>query len=187
MATVQKPILKFYPTEQIKILPIRRTLKGHKYAVTNYGRVIRYGKKPEEGVFIKPYTISAGYPGVFLQVGKKRMNALIHRLVAQTFLPKPSKDKIFVIHIDRDIANNYYTNLKWVSKAEHVDHAKGSKRWKDSYANSSRNKLNESRVRIIKRRIEAGKTSIKHLAKQFGVSDMQLYRIKWGENWGWVR
>jgi hypothetical protein len=27
---------------------------------------------------------------------------------------------------------------------------------------------------------------MKMIAKQFGVSEMQLYRIKSGENWGWV-
>jgi hypothetical protein len=64
----KKRTLKLYQAERVKILPARRTAKGHKYAVTNYGRVIRFNKTPKEGVFIKPYlATSNGYPSVFIQ------------------------------------------------------------------------------------------------------------------------
>jgi hypothetical protein len=179
--------LKFYPTEKVEILPIKRTLKGHRYAVTNYGRVIRFGKTPEDGGFARQYTISIGYPCVFIQDGTKRRNAMVHRLVAEMFLPKPAKDQVFVIHKDRDIKNNHVSNLKWASKAEHLEHAMGSEAWKKSYSKPHRYKLTEGRVRMLKRRLKEGKTRMKMLAKQFGVTDMQLYRIKTGENWGWVK
>jgi len=49
-------------------------------------------------------------------------------------------------------------------------------------------KLNEGRVKIIKRKIfdPNRKTRMKIIAKEFGISTMQLYRIKSGENWGHV-
>ena len=111
--TREKEKLKFYPTEKVEVLSIRRTPKGHKYAVTNYGRVIRFSKAPEDGVFIKPYLATAyKYPSVFIQNNGKRTNALIHRLVAKCFLPKPTKEQTFVIHKDRDNNNNRQSNLK---------------------------------------------------------------------------
>ncbi len=182
-----KQKLKFYPTEQIEIMPIKRTLKGHRYAVTNYGRVIRFGTLPDEGTFAKQYLISAGYPGVYIHDNGKRVNALVHRLVARFFLAKPAKDQVFVIHKDRDITNNRVANLKWVNKAEHLQHAMAGDAWKNSYAKPNRYKLTEDRVRMIRRKIAEGKTRMKIIAKQFGVTEMQLYRIKSGENWGWVK
>jgi hypothetical protein len=47
-------------------------------------------------------------------------------------------------------------------------------------------KLTTDRVKMIKRKLAAGKTRMKILAKQFGISEMQLYRIKSGANWGHV-
>jgi HNH endonuclease len=185
--TKEREKIKFYPTEKVEILPVRRTLKGHKYAVTNYGRVVRFGKTPDDGVLIKHYlATSNNYPSVFIQNNDKRTNALIHRLVAECFLPKPRKDQIFVIHKDRDNNNNHPSNLKWVTKAEHLQHAMRGDSW-NSDAKRRQYKLTEDRVRLIRRKIEEGKTRMKMIAKQFGVTDMQLYRIKSGENWGWVK
>jgi predicted DNA binding protein len=50
-------------------------------------------------------------------------------------------------------------------------------------------KLTESKVRLLKKKIfdPNRKTRLKMLAKQFGISEMQLYRIKSGENWGHVK
>jgi hypothetical protein len=105
-------------------------------------------------------------------------------LVAGCFLPKPGRDQIFVIHKDRDNNNNRSSNLKWVSKAEHLRHAMSGDSW-NSETKRRKYKLTEDRVRLIRRKIEEGKTRMKMIAKQFGVTDMQLYRIKSGENWGW--
>jgi HNH endonuclease len=179
--------LKFYPTEKVEIMPIKRTLKGHRYAITNYGRAIRFDKTPEDGAFASQYLISAGYPTVYIHNNGKRMNATVHRLVAIYFLPKPSKDQVFVIHKDRDLKNNHVSNLKWVNKREHLVHAMESDAWKRAKRNHGNAKLNEDRVRMIRRKIKEGKTRRKIIAKQFGITEMQLYRIKSGENWGWVK
>jgi uncharacterized protein YjcR len=40
---------------------------------------------------------------------------------------------------------------------------------------------------MIKRKLLNGKTRLKMIAKQFGVSDMQIHRIKTGENWSHVK
>ena len=52
------------------------------------------------------------YKSLRLGVGKKY---LIHRLVADRFLPSPTDDCV-VDHIDRNTLNNHASNLRWVSK-----------------------------------------------------------------------
>lgn len=179
--------IKLFSGEKIQLLPFRRTLKGHRYAVTNHGRVIRFQTTPEEGELIRQYKISAGYPCVFIQANGKRTNAMVHRLVAQAFLPPPQKAQVFVLHKDRDRTNNHATNLKWASKEEHLAHAMGGNDWKAAYRATGRYKLTEDRVRLIRKKIQEGKTRMKMIARQFGITDMQLYRIRSGENWGWVK
>ena len=187
MKVEKKENLKLYPTEKVEVMRIKRTLKGHRYAVTNFGRVIRFSTKPEDGAFANQYLISAGYPCVYIHDDGKRTNARIHRLVAEYFLPKPYKDQVFVIHKDRNKKNNSPSNLKWVSKQEHLEHAMSGEGWKNAFRKSNRFKLTEDRVRMIRRKLQEGKTRMRLIAKQFGITDMQLYRIKSGENWGWVK
>jgi hypothetical protein len=182
--------IKFYATEKIEILPIRRTPKGHKYAVTNHGRVIRFGKDPAaDGVLVKATVdVPFNYERVYIQNNGKRTSVLVHRLVAQFFLPKPEKGQLFIIHKDRNNRNNHPSNLKWVTKEEHVRHAMAGENWKKGRQSRSQvYKLTEDRVRLIRKKISEGKTRMKMIAKQVKVSEMQIYRIQSGENWGWVK
>lgn len=178
--------LKLRPGEKVKILNVKRTRRGHLYAVTDQGRAIRFWTVPEEGKFMHQFLISAGYPCVYVQDKDKRVNAMVHRLVAQYFLPKPKRDQIFVIHKDRDKYNNHVSNLKWVNKDEHLAHAMAGEAWQLATKRARNAKLNEGRVRTLKKKIASGKFKMKDLAIQFGITEMQLYRIKSGENWGWV-
>ena len=46
----------------------------------------------------------------------------VHRLVASTFLPSPSNDKIFVNHKNLNRSDNSIDNLEWVSPSENTKH-----------------------------------------------------------------
>jgi DNA-binding phage protein len=50
-------------------------------------------------------------------------------------------------------------------------------------------KLNLAKVKKIKEMIGSKKRTMKmsQIADKFGISEMQLYRIKRGENWGHVK
>ena len=115
----------------------------------------------------------------------------MHRLVAELFLDKPRDDQKFVIHLDNNRQNNYYKNLRWVSEPEKRAHQdKMDPGWssRGNYGTRKYHKLTETQVKRIKKKINDPnrKTRMKMIAKQFGISEMQLYRIKSGENWSSV-
>ena len=121
-------------------------------------------------------------------------HSLIHRLVADYFLKKPQAKQTIVSHLDYDKLNNRVGNLKWMTPEENYEHQTKSpyvikekeerrhRRKEDSRAT----KLSVTKVMLMKKLINQGKP-VKQLVKQFRVSDMQVYRIKRGENWGDIK
>ncbi|MNF24264.1 hypothetical protein D3C85_1128240 [compost metagenome] len=63
-----------------------------------------------------------GYLTVTLATDVGKRFCLVHRLVAQAYLPNP-EDKPEVNHKDGDKTNNVYTNLEWVTESENTVHA----------------------------------------------------------------
>jgi len=59
---------------------------------------------------------------VELWKNNKRKRSLIHRLVAEAFLPNPL-GKPQINHIDGNPKNNNVSNLEWVTNSENVKHA----------------------------------------------------------------
>lgn len=176
------PKLKFYSNEKVLLLPFGKTPSGLRYALTNYGRVISYLETPEDGRFLKPSLIR-GYPALSFTKKNGRQTFLIHRLVAEHFLKKPSAKHRFVIHLNHKKEDNYFNNLKWATAEE-----KNNNSIKDRIKNEIGNyKLTAERVRLIKKKMLNGNTRLKIIAKQFGVSDMQIHRIKTGQNWAHVK
>jgi hypothetical protein len=73
---------------------------------------------------LKPLLGNHGYYGVGLSVpGRPARVYLIHRLVAQAFLPNPGGKKQ-VNHLSGDRSDNRLENLEWVTPQENADHAK---------------------------------------------------------------
>ncbi len=127
----------------------------------------------------------------------KYVAILVHKAVAELFLEKPAdKSKKFIIHLDFDKENNNIENLAWANQAEltnrQMKHPKVilnefKKQFTEQKPNVKGSKLNEYDVLFIKNKLEKGGITIKKLAHQFGVSDMQIHRIKTGENWSHVK
>ena len=109
--------------------------------------------------------------------------------MASHFLEKESDNQIYVVHLDYDKENNALENLKWATKREKELHQFSNPNWESIVKKRSRNigKLSEGKVRIIKRQLKNKRTRITMIAKRFGVSDMQIHRIKSGENWSHVK
>jgi hypothetical protein len=116
-------------------------------------------------------------------------HSLIHRLVADYFLPKPAPGQTVVAHLDHQKLNNRHTNLKWMTPEENYEHQKSSpyvikemQQRKHRQTNVARGKLTVTKVMLLKKLLNEGKP-IKQLVKLFKVTDTQIIRIKRGENW----
>ena len=121
-------------------------------------------------------------------------HSLTHRLVAEYFLTVRSSNKTIVAHLDFDKLNNNVKNLKWMTPEENYAHQQKSpfvieereRRLVFGPTISKNIKLTVTKVMLLKKMLNEGRKSVTHLAKQFKVSDMQIIRIKRGENWSFV-
>ena len=121
-------------------------------------------------------------------------HSLIHRLVADHFLNGKAPQKTIVAHLDYNKLNNDVKNLKWMTPAENYAHQRNSpfvideKKRRIEYGGSvNKNyKLTVTKVMLLKKLLNEGRKTVKQLSKQFKVSDMQIIRIRRGENWGFI-
>ena len=83
------------------------------YEVSNWGRVksLKFGKEK----ILKPSKNKKGYLHVVLCKENILKNFLVHRLVAEAFIPNPNNYKE-VNHKDEDKSNNIVTNLEWCDR-----------------------------------------------------------------------
>jgi len=187
-------MIRFFPGErweQIKFDP--GALRFH-YSISNFGRIVSYSDRIEEGRILKGGVLG-GYPTFVCRPFGKSKTFYIHKLVAEYFLTKESDDEIFVIHLDYNKMNNHMSNLRWADKKMMEGHQQNSPNVLRSREERKLrkplkgHKLTSTDVIRIKKKIfdPKRKTRMKIIAKQFGISEMQLYRIKSGENWGHIK
>lgn len=191
-------MIKFFPSEQFKEIILEDPLK-FRYAISNYGRLISFTDSFENGRLLKGSPVD-GYKtfSYKLRKGDRLLNKhlFLYKLVAQYFLPKSSDDQTFVLHLDHNRGNDYIDNLKWATRQEMLGHSKKSpyvleakRKLVEFNIKSDGHKLTSTQVMLLKKRLldPNRKTRLKILAKMFGVSEMQLQRIKTGENWGHIK
>lgn len=195
-------MFKFFPSEEFKELSLEPQLTK-KYAISNYGRLVSFTDKIENGRVLKG-SMTEGFRMHRYKVNQD--GKLIHRhqffykLVAEHFVPKTAEDQNHVIHLDYNLENDYYQNLKWVTKEEMYAHNNQNPKFlanieklkhftKTERIKMDGHKLSVTDVIRIKKRLADpnNKTRMKMIAKQFNISTMQLYRIRTGENWGHVK
>lgn len=179
-------MIRNYYNEKWKDIVFDEKIALHeKYKISNYGRILNC--KGDEEVLVNDSFIN-GYQTLPLkqEVNRKSTSRYVHKLVAEHFLEKG--DGIYVIHLDYDKLNNKVENLKWATKKEKEEHQFSNPEHKNRPRKRTYSKLTENQVRLIKRKINDPnrRTRMKMIAKQFGISEMQLYRIKSGENWSSV-
>ena len=95
-----------------------------RYKISSLGRVKSYinnfGKKYKTPKMLS-ISVNKGYCFVRLQKNGTVKNKLVHRLVAQSFIPNPDNKKE-VNHINGDKSDNRLDNLEWSTRSENISH-----------------------------------------------------------------
>lgn len=163
----------------------------YSYAVSNRGRVASYKKEILGGKLLNG-SLTTGYRTLNLHRPGNKGTLYIHREIAKLFLKKPSPKHRYVVHLNHDKLDNNIKNLRWATLEQMIIHQQKSPA-KIAYKNIQANrtvglKLNRGHVKKIKHILKDPQRTItiKSLAKKYKVSEMTIYRIKSGENWGRV-
>ncbi|PLX02572.1 MAG: HNH endonuclease [Marinilabiliales bacterium] len=178
---------EMYKDEEWRVVKQKNVVDREKYKISNYGRVMSLKRNPK-GQILKASLIE-GYPCVSIATKKYKHSKLyVHQLVALAFIPKDPWRK-YVIHLDFDKTNNHVDNLRWATKKERMLHQFYNPKWRANRKKITNAKLDIEKVKEIKTLLADPKRTmkLKEIAQQYGISEMQLYRIKRGENWGNVQ
>lgn len=97
-----------------------RDIKGYEglYKISNTGNVFSYVSNR----IMTPAYCGSGYKKVMLSKDMKAKNKMVHRLVAEAFIPNPENKKT-VNHKDGNKENNDVSNLEWNTYSENLKHA----------------------------------------------------------------
>lgn len=190
--------IRIYPNEEFKEIILEDKLRL-RYAVSNKGRLISFVNDIQFGRELKG-GFADGYKLFKYKLyadGKiKNKQIFVSKLVATYFISKTSEDQTFVLHLDRVRDNDDHRNLRWATREEMLLHSKNSpfvkiakKKLIAHNLKSDGRKLTVTKVMRLKKLLAKPEqtTRIKMIAKQFGVSEMQIRRIKSGENWGHIK
>jgi len=162
----------------------------NKYAVSSFGRIASYKQSVLEDGKLLSGSLTTGYRTLNLHRPGNKGTLYIHRELAKLFLPKSSAQYKYVIHRNHNKLDNHIKNLRWATLEQMISHQQGSPAkiaYKEKQANRTEGlKLSATDVKKIKKILNRKNRNItiRQLAKNYGVSEMTMYRIKSGENWG---
>lgn len=162
------------------------------YALSSHGRIASYKEDVLEDGKLLNGSLTTGYRTLNLHRPGHKGTLYIHRELARLFVKRPSTKYKYVIHKNHDKLDNSVRNLVWATLEEMIAHQQKSPAKLDykkrQAARDTGLKLTVTQVRKIKEQLGAKnrRVTIKQLAVKYNVSEMTMYRIKSGENWGRV-
>ncbi len=101
------------------------------YEVSNYGRVRRL-----KWQLVKPKKEHCGHMRINLYRRGEKKPVLVHRLVAEAFIPNPNNYPV-INHKDERPANNRVENLEWCTHKHNANWGTRNKRISENSANKS--------------------------------------------------
>ncbi|MEO1516018.1 MAG: HNH endonuclease [Bacteroidota bacterium] len=176
--------VKPYWNEKWLAVSFKKDTCKTQYEISNYGRIKSIHRVSGKMRLLKGSTIERGFRVLNVRLeDNSRDSVMVHRFVAENFIAKPDESHKYVLHINGDKSNNRWTNLRWITHEEWVEHMLNTPKRKASDKNRQW-KLNESQVKMIKRMLARGKTKDTTIARKFNISVTHVRRIASGENWG---
>lgn len=149
-----------------------------KYEVSNIGNV----RNSRTGNFIKGNISRDGYVKLNLYCGDNRYTKLVHRLVAEVFIPNPN-NLPQVDHKDGNKTNNHVSNLRWVTASENIK-AAFKMGLKTQYGESNpANKYSEETIIRTCELLQSGNYTCKEVADITGVDSEMVGHISRKERW----
>lgn len=154
---------------------------GHEglYEVSGLGRVRRKGS----GKVMNLTPDKKGYRRVTLCKEGKHSKRLVHRLVAEAFVPNP--DNLPQVNHRKAIkrgGTNAASNLEWATHKGNMDHA-ATNGLMASGEGHHRAKLNRKLVEEIRSRYGSGRVYQRELAGEFAVAQATIWRALRGRSW----
>lgn len=160
-----------------------------KYSITNDGRVYSHSRiEQRDGVkgpisyLVKGRWMRQQIRNGYLRVCLSGKHYSVHRLVAESFIPK-IENKTYINHLDGNKSNNLASNLEWCTAKENSNH---------KFANGlhiplkgerhNKAKLSEMDVAEIRRSDE----SVAILSARYRVNRTCIYKIKTGKAWSHI-
>ena len=138
---------------------------------------------------LKPRKDSNWYHEIYLRKDWNSFVKLIHRLVAEAFIPNP-ENKPYVIHKDGDKLNNDLNNLMWATPKESSEITKKNNPvYRAKRENAGNSKLTEDDVRYIRsvyipRSKEFGTRA---LGEKFGIHHTNISDVILRKTWKHVK
>lgn len=173
---------------------VRRVIPGYqgRYEVSDNGRVFavahdrRFLHKGRERRAhhkereLPQQTSKLGYQKVQLYIGYEMYTHLVHRLVAQAFIPNPD-GLPEVNHLDSQRSNNKMENLEWCTRKQNADHSMehGNGEWGEKRYNAA---LTNKRAKAIYQMHGQG-FSRQFLALAAGVNPCVVHNICSGRSY----
>lgn len=153
------------------------------YWISSYGRVLSRATPNHQRPKIRllsPGVARSGHLHVSLYRNRARRQAMVHRLVLETFVG-PCPEGLQCAHLNGDPQDNRLENLQWVTVLENCWHkdAHGTMRWGETAA---RVKLTAGDVQEIRHRISTGE-DLAAIAGMFSIGRQAVYDIKVGKTW----
>ena len=147
------------------------------YEISNFGRVKSF--KKGKAIIRKP-VLNIDYLAIGLWIGCKKNHRLVHRLVAEAFLPNPD-NKPEVNHRVGCKFNCHVSNLVWSTSSENTQHAIKNGLRKSGVDDPQAKIKNEADIIYI--RENPDNLTGKELAEKFGMTPAAISKIQIGKTY----
>lgn len=147
---------------------------GMEYKISEDG--IIYGLKGE----IKQRKNKDGYMIVTIGSGKQRTSKLVHRLVAETYIPNEN-NLLEVNHKDYNRVNNSLENLEWISHKENVRYSSEIGKYKNNTTGTrnGRARYSKDEVKKIRELYDNGLSVMDIIKELFPKLEYEQRKNKW--------